>query len=95
MREAVAKQHNICLIILPISLKTQYKQLKITALAELEIVTQVATEATMRKKNLQSVATKILLQIIAKRGNILWVPKPLCKPDKMMQVGFDTAKVGS
>jgi len=80
---------------LPISLKTQYKQLKITALAELEIVTQVATEATMRKKNLQSVATKILLQIIAKRGNILWVPKPLCKPDKMMQVGFDTAKVGS
>jgi hypothetical protein len=35
----------------------------------------VMTEGTLRKKGLQSIATKILLQIIAKRGNILWVPR--------------------
>jgi hypothetical protein len=33
------------------------------------------TDATLRKKNLQSIATKVLLQIIAKRGNTLWVPE--------------------
>lgn len=40
-----------------------------------KLVTQVVTENTMRKKNLRSIATKVLLQIIAKRGNILWVPR--------------------
>jgi hypothetical protein len=33
------------------------------------------TDATLRKKNLQSIATKVLLQIVAKRGNTLWVPE--------------------
>ena len=35
----------------------------------------VMTEGTLRKKGLQSIATKVLLQMIAKRGNILWVPR--------------------
>ena len=56
------------------SMKTSYKDIKILTLKQL-LVTQIVTEATLRKKNLQSIATKILLQIIAKRGNILWVPK--------------------
>jgi hypothetical protein len=37
------------------------------------MLTQVVIEATLNKKGLQSIATKILLQIIAKRGNTLWV----------------------
>lgn len=54
-------------------MKNDYKKLKSSSIKD-EIVTQVVTEATLRKKNLQSIATKVLLQIIAKRGNILWVP---------------------
>ncbi len=43
----------------------------------------------MRKKNAQSIATKILLQIIAKRGNTLWVPKTKGKLEDTMLVGID------
>ena len=55
-------------------MKSQYKDIKIMTLKNI-LVTQVVTENTMRKKNLRSIATKVLLQIIAKRGNILWVPR--------------------
>jgi hypothetical protein len=55
-------------------MKNQYKDIKIMTLKH-KLVTQVVTENTMRKKNLRSIATKVLLQIIAKRGNILWVPR--------------------
>lgn len=54
-------------------MKNDYKKLKATTM-EGELVTQVITDGTMRKKNLQSIATKVLLQIIAKRGNVLWMP---------------------
>ena len=52
------------------------------------MVCQVATELTLRKKNFQSVATKILLQIIAKRGNILWVPKLQSNIEGVMLMAF-------
>lgn len=55
-------------------MKTKYKDIKNYAVKE-EIVTQVVVEQTLRKKGVQSIATKILLQIIAKRGNILWNPR--------------------
>ena len=58
------------------------------------MVTQVVTEGTLRKKNLQSIATKVLLQMIAKRGNTLWVPKHNCDLDSLMMAAFDTSKVG-
>ena len=48
----------------------------------------MTTEATLRKKNLQSIATKILLQIIAKRGNTLWVPKVPANLGTTMMVAF-------
>lgn len=54
----------------------------------------MTTEATLRKKNLQSIATKILLQIIAKRGNTLWVPKIPSNLGGAMMVAFENAKVG-
>jgi len=64
---------NICLIIIPNYLKNDYKKIKKTSL-KMEMITQVFTEAKLVNKNAQSIATKVLLQIIAKRGNILWAP---------------------
>lgn len=75
IRKAVKEDCNICCIIIPNNLKTQYKKIKTMALIDHKIICQITTEGTLRKKNLQSIATKILLQIIAKRGNTLWVPK--------------------
>lgn len=62
------------------------------AMTSIQIVTQVVTEMTLRKKGIQSIATKILLQIIAKRGNTLWVPETTFKFSNTMLLGFDTAK---
>ena len=58
----------------------------------MNIVTQCVVDATLRKKNLQSIATKLLLQMIAKRGNVLWVPKMTGKLFDTMIMAFDTAK---
>jgi hypothetical protein len=74
-------------------MKTQYKKIKIAALINTQIICQVVTEGTLRKKNLQSIATKVLLQIIAKRGNTLWVPKSNCKLNDTMLVAFECAKI--
>ena len=60
-----------------------------------KIVCQIATEGTLRKKNFKSIATKILLQMIAKRGNTLWVPESAMKLDKVMMSAFDCAKSGN
>lgn len=85
---------NICLIVLPNPLKTQYKRLKTTALLKYRIVCQMTTENTLRKNNLRSIATKILLQIIAKRGNTLWVPKIPSGVSEAMMLAFETVKAG-
>lgn len=55
-------------------------------------MTQCVVDNTLRKKNLQSIATKLLLQMIAKRGNILWVPKTTCRISDTMILAFDQAK---
>lgn len=55
-------------------------------------MSQCVVENTLRKKNLQSVATKLLLQMIAKRGNILWVPKMTGRVNDTMIMAFDNAK---
>ena len=49
----------------------------------------------MRKNGLKSIATKILLQLIAKRGNTLWVPESTLKLENVMLAAFDTAKQGN
>lgn len=74
-------------------MKSQYKRIKEAALIQNKLVCQVACEATLRKKNAQSIATKILLQIIAKRGNTLWVPKTKGKVEDTMLVGIDTGSL--
>lgn len=88
---ATNKNVNICLIVLPNNMKNDYKRIKYNALLD-GMLTQVITDGTLRKKNLQSIATKVLLQIIAKRGNTLWVPKTLREVPGAMLLAFDTAK---
>jgi hypothetical protein len=88
---ATNKNVNICLIVLPNNMKNDYKRIKYNALLD-GMLTQVVTDGTLRKKNLQSIATKVLLQIIAKRGNTLWVPKTLREVPGAMLLAFDTAK---
>ena len=93
IERAIDKGSKICCIVLPNHLKNSYKNIKMSSLQQ-EIVTQCVTEATLRKKGLQSIATKILLQIIAKRGNILWVPQMSNELEmSVMLVGFEQAKV--
>lgn len=82
------------MIVLTNQLKGQYKKIKNSALVRNRIVCQMTTDTTLRKKNLQSIATKILLQIIAKRGNTLWVPRTPSNLGGAMMVAFDSAKVG-
>jgi hypothetical protein len=93
LRKAVEKGTNICLIVIPPNMKTQYKRIKEASLVENQLVCQVAVEATLRKKNAQSIATKILLQIIAKRGNTLWVPKGKAKYEDIMLIGIDNCQL--
>lgn len=69
---------NILLVVIPPSLKTSYPKLKQHLLAaknKQDMISQFVVETTLRKKGAQSIHTKLLLQIIAKRGNILWAPK--------------------
>jgi hypothetical protein len=61
--------------VIPNFLKQNYGEIKRECLKNLNIVSQCIVENTLRKKNIQSIATKVLLQMIAKRGNVLWVPK--------------------
>lgn len=59
------------------------------------MMTQMVTTKKIFGKGAQSVFTKILLQIIAKRGNTLWVPKAPSQIENLMLIGFDTAKMKS
>lgn len=61
---------------LPPSYKTNYPSLKKIVLnAGIEKNSQVTLTSTFQKKGFASVLTKILLQMAAKVGNKLWVPK--------------------
>lgn len=94
---------NILLIVLPNNLKTCYPKLKQYTLAgdpNSTILTQFVTDGTLRRKNgAQSVHTKLLLQMAAKRGNILWVPKYEEDIDSklagVMLLGIDSASKAS
>ena len=55
------------------------------------MITQMTLINTLKKKNQQSIVTKILLQINAKVGNILWSPRPPKNLRKTMIIGIDHA----
>jgi hypothetical protein len=61
--------------VLPNPAKNIYKHLKTLCYCELNVLLQVVNDGILKKKEFQSVATKVLLQIAAKVGNVLWVPK--------------------
>ena len=67
---------NIFWFIIPNSFKTNYSKLKKMVLKKnIERNSQITLTTTMQKKGFQSIVTKILLQMSAKVGNKLWVPK--------------------
>lgn len=57
------------------------------------MISQVFTDGKLRNKNAQSIATKVLLQIIAKRGNTLWAPRINSKVSDVMLIGVDNAAI--
>lgn len=93
--KSLSESVNICLIVIPNNMKNDYKKIKLESITNMSLLTQVVTEGTLRKKNIQSIATKILLQIIAKRGNTLWVPDIAKRVEESMLLGFDYAKSGN
>lgn len=63
------------------------------------MLSQFVVETTLRKKGVQSIHTKLLLQIIAKRGNILWAPQLSAKLSDRLAgtclIAIDSASKGS
>jgi aubergine len=93
---------NLLMVTIPMGLKTSYPKLKQATLAiteKREILTQFVVENTLKKKGVQSIHTKLLLQMIAKRGNILWIPSYQEEMNKVMEkvmlLGIDTGSKGS
>ena len=68
------KIYNIFLVILPAKIQDGYKKIKKTCCCDLGIPVQVVVDTISNKKEFQSIATKVLLQMAAKIGNTLWVP---------------------
>lgn len=65
--------------ILPAKAKPKYPDIKKLCYSDQDrcINSQIALEPKLsNQKSMQSVATKLLLQMAVKVGNILWVPKP-------------------
>ena len=90
--DACAKDDvNLCLIILASTKKESYQKLKKYALKN-EMMTQMLTTKKIQGKGVTSVFTKVLLQMLAKRGNTLWVPESPKEILNIMLIGFDTAK---
>jgi hypothetical protein len=67
---------NMFWFIIPPNFKSYYKNLKqMTLKAGVDKNSQIAVTSTLQKKGVNSIITKILLQMAAKVGNKLWVPK--------------------
>jgi hypothetical protein len=95
LENAIRKNEiNFCLMVLPQMLKQCYGEIKRECFNRFNILSQFVLDGTLRKKNIQSIATKILLQIIAKRGNILWVPLGTARVNNAMIMAFDMSKSG-
>lgn len=92
-KEEIKSNFNLVFLILPSSLKTQYKKIKRYALTSpSRVITQIALEATLGKKGFNSIATKLLLQVATKTGNVPWVPDPPKSiTSRMMIVGIDSS----
>jgi aubergine-like protein len=93
--ESESKTSNIFWFIIPSNYKTQYKTLKrMTLKSGVEINSQVTVSSNLEKKGSPSIFTKILLQMAAKVGNKLWVPRisPKIQNSGVMLIGIETTK---
>ena len=93
--EGDSKTSNMFWFIIPPNYKSQYKALKkMTLKSSSEIYSQVTVSSTLERKGFASIFTKILLQMSAKVGNKLWVPKisPKVQSSGIMFVGIETTK---
>lgn len=86
------KIYNIFLVVLPNPAKSIYKHLKKLCYCDLNVLLQVVNDVILKKKEFQSVATKVLLQMAAKLGNVLWFPKNYAiENNKIMIIGINTS----
>lgn len=92
-KEEIKVNFNIVFLILPAVLKAQYKKVKRYALnSSSRVITQVALETTLGKKGFNSIATKLLIQVATKTGNVPWLPEPPKSINsRLMIVGIDSA----
>jgi hypothetical protein len=92
LRYRSKKDYNIYLIVLPNSLKTSYKKIKKICLIDLKLNSQIVTQYTLQREEFNWIATKVLLQMAAKIGNTLWIPRFMqsLRNIKIMLVGVDS-----
>lgn len=90
------KKTNFLLLILPNSLKVHYRKIKKICLINYEIISQLVFESTLNHRHNLTIFGKILLQIIAKMGNILWSPQQIFETErKIILIAFSTSRVSS
>lgn len=83
------------LLILPNVLKAYYRKLKRMCLIEYKVLSQFVCENALVHRHNVTIFGKILLQMLAKRRNILWVPKQvfeLKEKNKIMLISYETCK---
>lgn len=86
------------LLVLPNSLKIYYRKLKRLCLIQYKISSQFICESAFTQRHCTNIFGKLLLQMLAKRGNVLWVPKQSLKlpgNQKVMLIAYDTNKYSS
>lgn len=98
VQEAISSEReksNCYWVVLSPSFKNEYKTLKSFLLgAKVSKISQISLTSTLNKKGFNSILTKILLQMAAKVGNKLWVPKVSDEVEQtgILMIGIDTYK---
>lgn len=91
------RSSNMCWFIIPPSFKHHYKALKRMCLREgVEMNSQATLTTSLLKKNSQAIFTKVLLQMAAKVGNRLWVPRvsPRVAAAGVLLIGVESTRDG-
>lgn len=89
IRQLAEKLPRLFLIVLPTNRADRYSAVKKLSLIDLGIPTQVVVKRTLNNKNIQSIATKVAIQMNAKLGGLPWMVKLPVKG--LMTVGFDVS----
>lgn len=80
------QKSNIVFIVLPNGLKTYYRKIKKFCLIDHKIISQIICESMLPHRHSINIFGKILLQILAKCGNILWIPKQVLESEKKIML---------